>query len=79
MAKRSSGRKRSVSRNMAVPTYKPPTMRQRMADHADSAARSVMEQHPMMKKMRSDMAGALMQIARGRGPAPRGRAKGIFS
>ena len=49
---------------------------------ADSAARSVMEQHPMMKKMRSDMHKALMSVARGasaRGPAARGRQKSLFS
>jgi hypothetical protein len=47
---------------------------------ADNAARSLMEQHPMMKKMRNDMHKALMSVARGaRGPAARGRQKSLFS
>jgi phage terminase small subunit len=57
-----------------------PSLKDTLGFAADSAARSVVEQHPMMKKMRNDMHKALMSVARGaRGPAARGRQKSLFS
>lgn len=58
------------------PMMRPRTMKERMDDHADMAARSAMEAHPLMKKMRSDMAkalrGAAKGVARGAGARSRG-------
>lgn len=64
----------------AAPAFKPPTFAQRVADHADGAVRSLMDQHPMVKRMRSDMAKAIAGVAKGaaRGPAARGRQRSIF-
>lgn len=61
--------------------FKPPTLRERVKDHADSAVRTVMEQHPLVQKMRSDMTKAIMSVAKGsaRGPAARGRQRSVFS
>lgn len=63
-----------------APAFRPPTVKERAASHADSAVRSLMDQHPMVKKMRSDMTKAIMSIAKGaaRGPAARGRQRSIF-
>lgn len=58
-----------------VATFRPRTVKERMDDHADMAARAAMETHPLMKKMRADMAKALRGAARGvaRSAGPRSR------
>lgn len=45
-----------------------------------SAVKSLMDQHPMVKRMRSDMAKAIAGVAKGaaRGPAARGRQRSVF-
>lgn len=73
---------------MAMPAYKPPSLRDRVKDHADMTARTVMEQHPLHKKMRADMQNAIMSVvkgsmgkgsARGRSAGPMPRARSVFS
>ena len=72
-----SRRGRALSKDMPAG---PPPLKDTMKMHAESAARSVMEAHPLHKQMRADMHRALMGVARGaRGPAAMGRRTGIFS
>lgn len=84
MANRARGKRRSPGHSSVdMAAYKPLTLKQRVQDHADSAARSVMEQHPLHKRMRKDMAKAIMGVVKGstgsaRGPAPQGRRSSIF-
>lgn len=63
--------------------YKPPTLRERVKDHADSAARSLMEEHPLHKRMKGDMRRAIMGVVKNhtgsaRGPSPRMRGGRMF-
>jgi flagellar hook-associated protein FlgK len=68
-------RKRSWSAAVAETAPKKSSLKERIGWQADSMASTIMDEHPMMKKLRKSISKEIMRVTRGVARNPRGIGK----